>query len=273
MKKLFTKEEIDGVIYNYTILKQGRKKAGEPFGLSEKQVKRLLEENDIELRHINTRPNGGTRTYNIDDDYFDEQGSNIAYILGLWAADGNVHKTENRLDLELASCDMEILEKIKEELKSERSIKVYQCANGYEKNKLLFWSSKIKKVFISYGIVPNKTYSKDFSLPYNLDKKYWIDYIRGFFDGDGCIKKTGYSITFELNSINHSFLKGIQNFFEEYYQITTQITTTGGEGTCRNVPMYRLYCYGDMARKVFNHLYTPNSLYLKRKHDKWLELL
>ena len=37
--------------------------------------------------------------------------------------------------------------------------------------------------------------------------------------------------------------------------------------------LYRLYCYGEMAKKVYNILYTPNSLFLKRKYDRWQELL
>lgn len=270
-KRIFTKEEIDGVIHNYKDLKMGRNAAGKDYGLSEKMVKRLLEENGIEVRHRNTRPNGGNRKYNVNDDYFDTQSSNMAYILGFWAADGNVSSNENRLDLELASVDLEILEKMKEELQSERPIKIYQCANGYTKNKLYFWSSKIKRVFKEYGIVPNKTYSKDFTAPYKLDKKYWIDYIRGFFDGDGCVKKTGYSISFELNSVNYKFLEDISNYLKEYYNIETKITTAGMKG--RNIELYRLYCYSENAKKIYNILYTPNSLYLERKYKKWQELL
>ena len=118
--------------------------------------------------------------------------------------------------------------------------------------------------------MPNKTYSKDFHAPYKLDKKYWIDYIRGFFDGDGCVKK-GSSISFELNSVNLKFLQDIQDFLQTEYNIQTNISTTGMKN--RNIPMYRLYCYGEKAKQVFNILYTPNSLYLKRKYEHWLELL
>lgn len=209
------------------------------------------------------------RKYYINDHYFDKESPNMAYIMGFWAADGNVSSTENRLDLELASVDREILEKINKELDNARPIKIYQCANGYEKNKVLFWSENIKNKFKEYGIVPNKTYSKDFTLPFKLNKKYWIDYIRGFFDGDGCVKKTGYSLTFDLNCTNLDFLKGIQSFLKEYYQIETKIQIVEK----KNIPLYRLYCYTDNAKKIFNVLYTPNSLFLKRKYEKWIELM
>lgn len=210
------------------------------------------------------------RIYKVNDDYFDIQNPNMAYILGFWAADGNVHLKENRLDLELASEDYEILEKIKEEIQCERPIKIYQCSSGYTKNKLYFWSKKIKKVFTEYGIVPNKTYSKDFKPPIKLNKQYWIDYIRGFFDGDGCVKKAT-SLTFQLNSVNKDFLAAIQDFLLQYYNIETNITISGMKG--RNINLYRLYCYGDKARKIFDVLYTPNSLFLARKYKRWLDLI
>lgn len=264
MKKHVNKEQQEKIIYNYTILNMGLRKSGKEFNFSDKIVKRILLENNISIKGV-----GAKRKYSINDDYFDNESSNMAYIMGFWAADGNVSSNENRLDLELASIDKEILEKINVEIGNTRPIKTYQCANGYEKNKVLFWSEKIKKRFIEYGIVPNKTYSEDFSLPFKLNRKYWIDYIRGFFDGDGCVKKTGYSLTFELNSLNKDFLIGIQAFLKEYYGIETKLTIANK----REKPLYRLYCYSENAKKIFNVLYTPNSLFLKRKYEKWLEIM
>lgn len=264
MKKQISKEHQEKIIYNYTIKNMGLKSCGKELGYSDATVRKVLVENNIQIRKI-----GAKKKYTINDAYFDTEGPNMAYILGFWAADGNVSVKENRLDLELASKDREILEKINNEIGNSRPIKIYQCANGYEKNKMLFWSENIKKRFVEYGVVPNKTYSKDFSLPLKLDKKYWIDYIRGFFDGDGCVKKTGSSLTFELNSLNQDFLIGIQSFFKDFYQIKTQMSIANN----REKPLYRLYCYGEQAKKVFNVLYTPGSLFLKRKHEKWLEIM
>ena len=257
---VFDNSEISDIITSY---QQGisKNKLRLKYNISESVIKRILKENNIPIRQVQE---ANKRKYNINDDYFDIQSSNMAYILGFWAADGNVSATENRLDLELQSKDVEILEKISRELNNERPIKTYECQNGYTKNKLLFWSAKIKKVFAEYGIVPNKTYSKDFHAPYKLDKKYWIDFIRGFFDGDGCIKKNT-SLTFELNCLNKQFLEDIQAFLLQQFQIQTKIGWSGS--------VNRLYCYGEESKKIFSILYTPNSLYLKRKYDRWIELL
>lgn len=264
--KDFTKEQEQYIINSY---KSGKSKnqLRLEFNVSEGVIKRILEKSHIKIRQIQE---SNKRKFSINDNYFDTENSNMAYILGLWAADGNVNSKENRLDLELNSVDAEILEQIKEELQSERPIKRYQCQNGYVKSKLLFWSSHIKKKFAEYGIVPNKTYSSDFHAPYKLNKGYWIDYIRGFFDGDGCVKKN-VSLTFELNSINQQFLADIQDFFLKEYNIKMQISIAHDRP--RQFAMYRLYCYGEQARKIYNILYTPNSLYLKRKYSRWQELL
>lgn len=260
MKKTinFTDQEKSDIIESY---KNGvsKNQLRLKYNVSEGVIKRLLQNNGVAIRQVQQ---ANKRKYNINDDYFDIESPNMAYIMGFWAADGNVSATENRLDLELQSIDIEILKQINAELKNERPVKTYYCQNGYTKNKVLFWSSKIKKVFGEYGIVPNKTYSTDFHAPYALNKKYWIDYIRGFFDGDGCIKK-GNSIAFELNCLNKQFLQDIQSFLQDTYKIESKITWSGS--------VYRLYTYGKNTKKVFSILYTPNSLYLKRKHDKWIQ--
>ena len=264
--KNFTSNEIQNIINSY-LSGVSKNKLRLDYNVSEGVIKRILKENNIPIRQVQQ---SNKRKFNIDDTYFDNENSNMAYILGFWAADGNVCSKSNRLDLELNSIDIEILEKMKTELKSERPIKIYQCKSGYVKNKLLFWSAPIKKKFIEYGIVPNKTYSSDFHAPYKLSKKYWIDYIRGFFDGDGCVKKSK-SLTFDLNCTNLKFLQDIQEFFLEYYNIETQISIA--HAFPGELILYRLYCYGETAKKVYSILYTPNSLYLKRKYDRWNELL
>lgn len=265
--KNFTEEEELYIIRSYKNGKSRRQLKLE-FNVSDKVILRILKKNKVDIRNIQTA--NSKRKYDIDDTYFDTESSNMAYIMGFWAADGNVSSTENRLDLELNSVDIEVLEKIRDELKSQRPIKIYQCQNGYTKNKLLFWSSHIKKVFAEYGIVPNKTYSKDFHAPYKLKKEFWIDYIRGFFDGDGCVKKAN-SLTFELNSINKQFLLDIKQFMLDYYNIKMEISIAHSRPNQKI--MYRLYCYGEYAKQVYKILYTPNSLYLKRKFDRWQELL
>ena len=55
------------------------------------------------------------RRYTLNEDYFKKWSSNMAYILGLLATDGNIHE-DRVIRLSLQRKDIDILEKIKEEL-------------------------------------------------------------------------------------------------------------------------------------------------------------
>ena len=266
-KRIFTEEEIKTVIYNYTVKKMGQRRAGKEFHMSDRLVKRLLLENGV---HIKSIQETNVAKYNINNNYFATQGHNQAYIIGLLGADGNISQNDNRIDLELWSADYEILEAIRTELQLERPIKVYECSSGYIKNKLYFYSAQIKKDLMMYGLVPNKTYSKDYSFPYKLQRQYWVSYMRGLFDGDGSVKQTNETLTFQIDSSNKKILTELQQFLREDYGIKTQITE---QRESSGLILYRLYCYGDWARKIYDILYVPNSLFLKRKYNKWLELL
>lgn len=265
-KRVFTPEEIDKVIYNYTVLGMGQKRAGAEFHMDDRMVKRLLIENGV---HIKSIQETNISRYKMNHDYFSVQGHNQAYIIGFLGADGNISAKDNRIDLELFPSDYEILEKIRKELELERPIKIYECADGYKKNKLFFYSAKIKKDLMEYGLVPNKTYSKDYHFPYKLERQYVIDYIRGLFDGDGSVKMTGASITFQIDSSNKEIAEQVQSFLKKEHNIQAQIS----EQKKKNVNLYRVYCYGAQAKALYKVLYTPNALFLKRKYEKWQELL
>lgn len=265
MKKRITEEETQKIIHNYLVLKHGRGKSGKEFGLNEAQVKKILLENNIKLR---TFAESRHKKYKVNDHFFSNQNHNMAYVMGLIAADGNISAKDNRIEIELASVDKEILDEIRKTIELEREIKVYECSNGYVKNKLYVHSAQMKKDLKEYGIVPNKTYSKEYTFPYKLKEEYVIDYIRGLFDGDGSVKKAT-SLAFQIDSSCKTILVEIQNFLKEKYGINTNI----GKEKKVNIDLYRIYCYGENAKKVYDILYTPNSLFLKRKKEKWEELL
>jgi intein/homing endonuclease len=88
---------------------------------------------------------------------------------------------------------------IAKELGYEGPIYQYESTDGHLASSLSFTSKKIRQTIESYGIGNNKTF-KLHNLPDNLPKEFLVDYIRGFFDGDGSIyepkgKKIGMSFT------------------------------------------------------------------------------
>lgn len=261
-KPNYPQEIIDKVIYNYVELKYGQRKSGIEFNIGDSAVKRILQDNHIPIRNIQE---ANISRYGINEDFFKTQSSEMAYILGFLASDGCVARDENCVYIELIETDAEILEKINKILENERPVKFYETSRGYKNAKIYFFSKKMKDDLAEYGIIPNKTYSKDFGFPIKLNKEYWKDYIRGYFDGDGCVKKTGYSLTFQIDSVNRKLLEIMRDFFEEK-DIKTEITSQGPE---RTISLFRLYSYGENAKRIFEILYSDTTLYLKRKKDKY----
>lgn len=91
----------------------------------------------------------------------------------------------------LQSCDSYILNSLKDEIQLQTSI--YQYKNS---NKLVLRGSiHIYNTLQKYGISENKSH-QDYSIP-NISDEFFNSFVRGYFDGDGCIslKSTGYSVT------------------------------------------------------------------------------
>ena len=216
-----SQEVIDKIIYDYTINKYGLIKTGKNNGVGERIVRRVLLENKIHIRSRSEAAivsNIQRRQFNVDDNYFSTENSNMAYLLGFLASDGTVDKKNNRIKIGLSSIDKEFLVKIKEELKYEGDILNYITSNGFSVSELTFTSQQIKKDLARYNIVPNKTFT--FKFPKNLNKKYWIDFIRGYFDGDGSVSTAGNNaIRWQICSATKNVLETIVDFFYEEYHI------------------------------------------------------
>ena len=104
----------------------------------------------------------------------------------------------------------------------------------------------------------------------------WINYkliphfIRGFFDGDGCVcldsgKKNNNVIT--ITSTN-SFCNSLKTIIENELEITTYVK----EASCNNGITKVLYIYGaNQVKKFLDWIYKDANLYLKRKYNKYYD--
>ena len=263
---ILTEEQEKQIIYNYTVLKMSQKKSGAFIPVGDGIVKKVLNKYNI---HIRTIQETNINKFFINHDYFKKQTADMGYWLGILGSDGCVAKKENQIYIELQRKDKELLEKLNLSIENQRPVKDYEDAKGYENSKLYFYSKEIKKDLATYKIIPNKTYDKNYGFPYLLDKKYYKDYIRGLFDGDGSIKK-GSSITWQIDSGSLEIILEIQKFLKEQGIETEYIILPK-----KNVDIYRIYCYGkEKLEKIYNLLYSSDSsLFMKRKKDKIEEFL
>lgn len=197
----------------------------------------------------------------VNNNYFSEQNNRMAYIMGFLAADGNVSKNGNRIQSQLSLKDKEHLEMIQSEI---GGCEVYEYeSNGYKSCGWHCCSSQIKKDLAVYGIIPHKTGT--LSIPKILDKQYWKDFIRGYFDGDGTICKDGTGFRVTITSANKEILEDINSYFEENGIKPSNLYKDHNNICIR----FRSQASID----IYNLLYYNNCLCLKRKKEKYIELM
>lgn len=262
------------VIYNYTQLRMGLVSSGKSFGLSQYMVKKILQDNNVYVRSY-TESKDNLRKYSCNDDYFKVQSCNMAYVLGMLASDGNVAKTENQINIVLDAEDTEVLEKIRQELQISRPLKTFHRSDEAVNTKMSVFSSTMKRDLAHYSIVPAKTFI--LQPPELLKEEYYIDYIRGYFDGDGSVYicnngSCGVSIV----GASKPMMEWIRRILAEKYNITcTKLESFKRLYKVNEEHIfYRVTYYGTKIIELYKAFYHCEDLiYMKRKKDKFETIL
>lgn len=126
-------------------------------------------------------------TQRFTEDYFDIiDTEQKAYWLGFMYADGNIIKTKNQYKIQLRVNDKEVIEKFITSINGNMDVKEYIYKNNNKKYYGVYLTSE--KMFMDlnkHGCVPNKSLILKFptTIPIYLKRHF----IRGYFDGDGCV--------------------------------------------------------------------------------------
>ena len=133
------------------------------------------------------------REYQINEDFFDNiDTEENAYILGFFYADGtNCELNDSLIGISFTQLeqDVDILEKIKSAMDADYNFyKCIQPTNDKVKYKFSINSQKLSKRLSELGAPPRKSLilkfpNKDIFKSEDLIRHF----IRGYFDGDGCI--------------------------------------------------------------------------------------
>jgi len=203
----------------------------------------------------------GNPRISINKDYFKTQTSDMAYVLGLLSADGCI--SNNQISLKLI--DKNILEKIKASMKSDLSIcKSGKNQGGRTNYQLRVSLSNFTTSPIYYGVTERKTLTNKF--PNNLNSEFYRDFIRGYFDGDGCIS---YSKDKRKDSYSSEIVvigtEDILSKIVEYSGVEGRIYPYG--------KVFKLRLYGlEKLKAFFDYIYSSDSdLCLGRKKQKFLD--
>ena len=193
----------------------------------------------------------------------------MAYILGFFAADGNLTMGKRKnYYVEFTSCDRVILEKIKHTLNSDHKIseRTNRNHNWRDTYRLQIGSKTMFQSLNNFGFVPKK--SKRLAYP-QIPNKYFPDFLRGYFDGDGHVttgsyKKTGRN--YKTKIIFSGFTCGTKTFLQNIHRELLRRGTVRG-GTLYYQKGFRLNFSINDSLSLYNLLYkdTRNNLYLSRK--------
>lgn len=210
-----------------------------------------------ERSKINSQNAKATRQYHINQDYFKTWSPNMAYILGFWYADGCIYN--NRIfDITIHKKDKYILKKIAEELEYEGPLYDYVDRQAARLN---FSCKDIYNDLVALGGTERKSntlvFPKDI-VPLTL----MPDFIRGYFDGDGCI------MNLKNNRVNSAFTCGSKSFLDDLLSFLQEYADVQGgsyDASCVSLKFGK-----KDTLKIGNYIYQNNpELYLKRKKDKF----
>lgn len=215
-------------------------------------------------------------------DYFEDINTkNKAYWLGFLYADGYV-STGDRWGLELQLADKHHIENFISDFDCNINIRERTRA-GHSFCGFMIKNPKMYNDLVDHGVIPNKTHCLEFPSNDLLNSEYISHFIRGFFDGDGCIyykkylrtkndwKTSFYSTIKEVSIVckSEGFLDDIINELarndiksEKYYNPKD------------GLPTLRISNYENIL-KFYKYIYKDSTEMnrLDRKYNKFNELI
>ena len=212
--------------------------------------------------------------YFVNQSYFETIDNEWkAYWLGFLYADGYVinqkrnGKSENCVGLTLSIKDKNHVQKFLNSLQSDSPValyktnyKDYMCAKSYITNQ------KLVQDLCKCGCVPNKSLILTFPTFDIVPQHLLRHFIRGYFDGDGCVSINKESCSVIINFLGtKEFLSKLQDIlFETCGLRKTKIQQKRGSKA-----YYIEYGYIYAIKKFYNYLYKDCNIYLERKLNKF----
>ena len=214
-----------------------------------KAIKKLSKEDKSKIQSANARK------YHINQDYFKTWSPNMAYILGLWFADGCIYGGK-MFDITLHKKDKYILKQIAKELQYEGELYDYVDRQAARLN---FSCVVIYNDIVALGGTECKSNTVEFP---NIPKEYLSDFIRGYFDGDGCI------MNLKNNRVNSAFTCGSKKFLDKLLEILKE--EAGVDGGSYDPSCVSLKFGKKDSIRIGNYIYRNNpELFLLRKKEKF----
>lgn len=239
------------------------KEVGKRVGLSEQTVLRYLKSKNL------TRATGKTYKYTCNEAFFDIiDTEEKAYWLGVIFADGNVSTNSSGTgQLFISSIDKDWLLKFLEALNSTSPL-YREFHKKYQKEiwKVHITSQKIFDSLNKLGVIPNKSLVIEFP---NLREDLIPHFIRGYFDGDGCITICKYLPGKDDVTLRSGICSGSKKFIEKLLTHLPIKRKTISER--KNLFQFMLSVNDSI--KFAQYMYKDSTIFLQRKYDKFNDFM
>lgn len=183
------------------------------------------------------------------------------YILGLISSDGCIYysKRHKRDLLNITLKDYEMIKTLNHLMTPTK--KIYKNQGCYC---VIYKNDNAINFIKSLGISYRKSLTLNFP---KIPKEYLWDFIRGYFDGDGCIYKShnnGHDYMFiSLTSASISILNTLKNILLEF-DIHARINKD-----CRKDTYYLRISRQKDVKKFGEYMYKDANLFLSRKRERF----
>jgi intein/homing endonuclease len=212
---------------------------------------------------VRTRENKLLHKYDIS--YFNEiDTEKKAYFLGFIVADGCNYKG---LCIRIQTEDEYILQELLKDMKSTLKIDRFEPVKEHHKStsRIRIKSKVISESLSKLGVVPRKSDKTYFPhIPENL----YSHFIRGLFDGDGCISIDKKSKQKRIQFTGHiSLIERIQEILIKECSLNkTKIDITISKSGKKSYTIH--YVGNNQIERITNYLYDEATIYLTRKFNK-----
>lgn len=178
----------------------GTTELAKKYDLHRTTIQRILKNYNIPLRKRTT-----IAKFNIH--FFDTYTAESCYWAGFIAADGNIAKSGNNVNIHLAISDLSHLQKFAKAIEYTGNIEEHE--NDCRINIAgIYYKEALAK---NFDLFPQKT--KTLTISPKIPSEFLFDYIRGYFDGDGCITQTNGYLHLSFTSGSEAMLEQLKKIF------------------------------------------------------------
>ncbi len=204
----------------------------------------------------------------------------MSYVFGYFIADGCISlskkRKKNPFTFSITSIDESHLYKLRDVLNSTHKI---SNKNGHNRSSAFQFqvrSSILARDLMLLGAYPRKTYNLQ---KINVPEKYFRDFVRGFFDGDGSVYIYNVNRVVQIKSnfvcASAPFIEDLNEKICNYLEIPLK-NIHRKPAKNERIDQYSVDYYVEDTEKLMTWLYSDSPrLYLERKKkvfDQWLKI-